>query len=475
MHSRPLACMRLELNKDRIATSAKLRHCWEKRSDDNSRAVDVLHHNQREWHSVGGPDPEELFHPSATDLERAKDACAALERKRECNNKSDGFDLFVEEITKAVGTLKSLEWEDIRAERFSLTPPALFSDLVRTAETLLHRQAAEMVRREEWLAKAVEPLAAEEAEVQVKGPSVDKYGLDLDEFKMKTGRKPKRGWNKACQIAGWMHIDEMRSLLELHYDDVHFERWKKTRQGEYKVFSSVAQAHRKKLNQRLALPRAVKDILQKPQNEDGMDRLERLRAAIMLETEGEEWLLLSQDEMDELATAVEKCPRETFTDEVGEGSSRLPAGARVQVDGAQTRAAVVTSLRSLGNDWLRVLMRPFGTRRAPLVDDFYKKTLSKKPVAEIDLPKEKILDNMLLCLFDALFLKQSDHWSRTGVANTPADETPELAKWFMKGQQVGSKPIFDGICSMCGTLLHGAVGQNNALSVSYTHLRAHET
>ena len=55
---------------------------------------------------------------------------------------------------------------------------------------------------------------------------------------------------------------------------------------------------------------------------------------------------------------------------------------------------------------------------------------------------------MLLCLFDALFLKQSDHWSRVGVANTPADETPELAKWFMKGQHVGSKPIFDGICAL---------------------------
>ena len=42
-----------------------------------------------------------------------------LERKRERNNKNDGFDLFAEEITKAVGTLKSLEWEDIRAERFN--------------------------------------------------------------------------------------------------------------------------------------------------------------------------------------------------------------------------------------------------------------------------------------------------------------------------------------------------------------------
>ena len=112
-----------------------------------------------------------------------------------------------------------------------MTPPTLFNELARTAECLLHRQAAEMIRREEWLAAEVEPLGAEETEVQVKGPSVDKYDLDLDVFKMKTGRKP-RGWTKACQIASWMHIDEMRSLLELHYDTVHFERWKKIRRGE---------------------------------------------------------------------------------------------------------------------------------------------------------------------------------------------------------------------------------------------------
>ncbi len=44
------------------------------------------------------------------------------------------------------------------------------------------------------------------------------------------------------------------------------------------------------------------------------------------------------------------------------------------------------------------------------------------------------------------------------------DETPELAKWFMRGQAVGSKPIFDGICTMCGTLLCGPIDIICALS-----------
>ncbi len=55
----------------------------------------------------------------------------------------------------------------------------------------------------------------------------------------------------------------------MHYDDVHIEKFrgKKTvprRPGEYKVFQSVAQAHRKQLCQRVALPKAVKGILRCP-------------------------------------------------------------------------------------------------------------------------------------------------------------------------------------------------------------------
>ena len=53
------------------------------------------------------------------------------------------------------------------------------------------KQADELIRRQEWLAADVEPL--EEREVPVKPGTADKYGIDLDEFKMKTGKKP-RDW-----------------------------------------------------------------------------------------------------------------------------------------------------------------------------------------------------------------------------------------------------------------------------------------
>ena len=61
----------------------------------------------------------------------------------------DGLAEFAEEISKAVGKMKSVEWEDIRKEKFSLTPPALFSELVRTAEGFIQRHAAEIARQQE--------------------------------------------------------------------------------------------------------------------------------------------------------------------------------------------------------------------------------------------------------------------------------------------------------------------------------------
>ena len=106
------------------------------------------------------------------------------------------------------------------------------------------------------------------------------------------------------------------------------------------------------------------------------------------------------------------------------------------------------------------------------------------------------LDRMLLCLFDALWLKQSEDWSNRGVANMCAEEPYEtadlkrrtspwpsttlsegwvrmlnlllsvnrIAKWFLRGQNVGRKPLYDGICAQCGCLLYGTVSHHSALS-----------
>ena len=113
----------------------------------------------------------------------------------------DGLAEFTQEITRAVGNLKSVEWEDIRKEKYFLTPPALFSELVRTTTSLISRQSAELSRRQEWLTA---DLGVDEVrETPISHSGADRYGIDLEEFKMKTGKKP-REWKKAVRIAEWL-------------------------------------------------------------------------------------------------------------------------------------------------------------------------------------------------------------------------------------------------------------------------------
>ena len=47
--------------------------------------------------------------------------------------------------------LKSVEWENIRVDKFPLTPIALFESFTSTAESLVSKHAAETKRRRQWL------------------------------------------------------------------------------------------------------------------------------------------------------------------------------------------------------------------------------------------------------------------------------------------------------------------------------------
>ena len=265
----------------------------------------------------------------------------------------------------------------------------------------------------------------------------------------------------------------MRTLLELHYDAIHLERWRghssraPARKSEWHVFSSTINAHRKQLCQRLQLPKAVKDILRQPSDEEDPHKLEQLRDVIAKEIQGWECILLENPaHILDIAEAVERCTRNNFVDEIGCECRGLPSGCRVVLDGAYTtKTEVAEAIRSFQpGDFVDIFTRPFGTERAPLVDAFGKQ-LGSITIAELEITmsRPKIVDMMLLSLFDALFLRQSERWSESKVANIKVDETPELARWFLRGYNVGSKPIFDGICSMCASLLYGDVGGHSSL------------
>ena len=147
---------------------------------------------------------------------------------------TDGTDVLVEEIARAVSSLKVVSWEAIYADRFSLTPHELFQDMVRNAEMHLARRDAEAERRCARLGPAGsqnEDEADEEPSGAAEGDSdlaeddpgnnykrllrEDVYGLDIDrEFKFPHGRdkdiKKPAGWHRAVRMASEIHINEMR-------------------------------------------------------------------------------------------------------------------------------------------------------------------------------------------------------------------------------------------------------------------------
>ena len=83
MIQRSIGLLRVELTENQVASTAKLRREFEKRSDDNSAACNVLNNHQHLWASVGGPQVDSLFRPSIGDIEQAKECCDTLQKMAE--------------------------------------------------------------------------------------------------------------------------------------------------------------------------------------------------------------------------------------------------------------------------------------------------------------------------------------------------------------------------------------------------------
>ena len=108
--------------------------------------------------------------------------------------------------------MKVLTWEAIRRERFSITPEGLFDELARTAESLLSRADDDTARREQFLSEAIPGEADGEYIPPTSPMQRDKYGLDLEEFKEKSGHAP-QNWHKSVRQASAIIIDDMRARL----------------------------------------------------------------------------------------------------------------------------------------------------------------------------------------------------------------------------------------------------------------------
>jgi hypothetical protein len=235
-----LLALKMELATSRIPNIDKLRREWERRLEDNSTAVASLSKNVYWWGHVDGTDPVLLYEPTPVLLAEAQECAAALTRMVEFNQFTDGTETLVEEIGRAVNSLKVVSWDSIHADRYSMTPYELFQDMVRSAEVRIARHDAEAERRTARLGAAGSQdgheAAAEEADAGDDEDSdfaeahadpgnnyarilrPDENIADIDrQFKVPGGRdrdiKKPSCWQRTVRLASEIHTSEMRLLM----------------------------------------------------------------------------------------------------------------------------------------------------------------------------------------------------------------------------------------------------------------------
>lgn len=270
--------------------------------------------------------------------------------------------------------------------------------------------------------------------------------------------------------------------MEINYDACHVADWRAKydetkkrlpeRKGDFKVFRSVIEGHRRKPNQRIQLPARVRALLRKPADESSWKKLEDLRQAVVAEIQCERQLHFSSLELEDLRESIRTntSRQRCFTDEVGrfnraEGLEPVPKGSRILLPSSKTGTydEVMDQLSTTKElEPLRIQLRPLRTKREQSLDEFgqkicFSEELIERIAVSEGMSQSECLDRLLLVLWDALMLTMCEAWTRGKVANLHACEAPQIARYFGLGLQVGSTPLFDGICSMCGALLGGTL------------------
>ena len=123
-----------------------------------------------------------------------------------------------------------------------------------------------------------------------------------------------------------------------------------------------------------------------------------------------------------------------------------PDGSRVVVEAppsdlsvAQQRAMVCDAVAKSVGSTLAVRTRPLSMN--PPLDSFARAIVDPKMTAKAIAASakfkrpsaEELLDRLLLCLYDALFLDKCLDWTAKQVSNLHIGETPQIARYFLKG------------------------------------------
>ena len=159
----------------------------------------------------------------------------------------------------------------------SAANPALVK--VRNAQKLQSLWNEDATRRQ---ARMSSPLDEDEEVVQTQGsdeqvgaaenaaetvPRLPDEHLDIDS-EFRSGKGKFKNWQDVVKIANEVHLDEMKALLEMHYEDVIVSSTSVKKKTVGTVYAQIKHAHRHSLNVKIKLPAAVKELFRKPSDED---------------------------------------------------------------------------------------------------------------------------------------------------------------------------------------------------------------
>ena len=393
-----------------------------------------------------------------------------------------------EELRGLLLNLCCMSGEDVRLEHFSHTPPEMFREMLAVVEMRRTQQTSTVAWQNRRLQRAKQ-AASHEANVededaghangtgvaQAKGPP------DPDGFVPPLQRLPK-GHAIATAHAEIVLLDRTRALLDMHYDSIYYKQWfekeelRRAKSGDAKevaVKTVPRRPHSHKVDPRvveyqttpryetLALPEEAKRILQRPADEGSWGKLQEI-ATLMCDQAGG---VVNATIMDGVARTDLERVLNIATGEVGEdvmlGDVMLSRGWRVV--GALPSEQPPVQIKVQRPGWGTVPLSTFGLevfRNNLKHDPESLQKLMRSSRAGNDATRENIesvANSLLLDLGMCLWHAQVWKWHRVRKAWTSEAKLCGAIQWYLEGQHVGEKPVFDGICARCGELLFGTL------------------
>ena len=269
-----------------------------------------------------------------------------------------------------------------------------------------------------------------------------------------------------------------------------------------RVYGRAAEAIAENRYESFMLPKEVKHLLNGPADERTWKNAETLRAIVRRRAELLETVnLMTPEEVEQLADGL-AAGKSPTGDVVGGrrdfsvGGVRLRAGYRVEVPPETTTVPSLKPKATAGRQQKKpaletveaqvrrivpgpdakvvVRRRPRGAEdaKAVAIDEFADLIWDARPVRvaakdwcgvrnpDETLHVDEVVDALLTQLGLLLFHEQVERWNEAKVAWTSPAKTTEAIRWYIQGQRVGDRPIFDSMCARCGGWLYGHMNQS---------------